>query len=159
MAISVCFVCLGNICRSPTAEGIMRHLVHEAGLSDLIAIDSAGTGAWHVGERADARARATARARGMELTSIARRFERDDFARFDYVVAMDRRNRDDLQRLAGDDTDARGKVSLLRAHAGHPTADQDVPDPYYEDNFDDVFDICETGCRALLQQLRDAHDL
>src|SRR5882672_8273382 len=95
-SVSICFVCLGNICRSPTAEGVMAKLIADAGLSSRIAIDSAGTGAYHAGERADARSRAEAISRGVELTSIARQFEQRDFDRFDYVVAMDRRNLRDL---------------------------------------------------------------
>ncbi|MEC8424342.1 MAG: low molecular weight protein-tyrosine-phosphatase, partial [Myxococcota bacterium] len=90
--ISVCFVCLGNICRSPTAEGVFRERVDEAGLSDRIHIDSAGTGAYHAGEPADPRSRAEARRRGVELRSISRQFQPSDFQRFDYILAMDEAN-------------------------------------------------------------------
>ena len=156
MSVSICFVCLGNICRSPTAEGIMRHEVAAAKLSDAIAIDSAGTGAWHVGERADARSRAAARRRGVELTSIARRFEAVDFERFDYVVAMDRSNRNNLVTLAPG-PEALRKISLLRSYGEQD--ELDVPDPYFEDNFELVFDICQLNCRALLAHVRAHHDL
>ena len=144
------FVCLGNICRSPTAEGVMRSLVREAGLEDRIEIDSAGTGSWHVGAAPDERSTATARARGITLEGAARQVVLDDFARFDLLVAMDRANRRELLRLAPDD-DARAKVRMLRA------GDEDVPDPYYggEDGFEHVLDVIEEGCRRLLDEVRE----
>jgi protein-tyrosine phosphatase len=158
-SIRVCFVCLGNICRSPTAEGVMLHLLRDAGLSARFVIDSAGTGAWHAGERADPRSRAEAKRRGIDLPSVARQFTADDFDAFDYVIAMDRRNHRDLARLAAGDAHAR-KLHLLRSF--DPGADDpDVPDPYYGagDGFARVFDICEAGCRGLLAHLRKAHAL
>jgi protein-tyrosine phosphatase len=163
-SIHVCFVCLGNICRSPTAEGVMLKLLADADLGERVRIDSAGTGAWHVGERADARSRQEARARGIELPSIARQFEADDFDRFDYVIAMDRQNLRDLQRLAREATH-RDKLHLLREFehgaAAATVTDLDVPDPYYggDDGFAAVFDIVERGCRNLLQHLRERHGL
>lgn len=134
----------------------MRREVDAAGLATAVRVDSAGTGAWHVGERADARSRATATGRGIELTSIARRFDATDFVRFDYVVAMDRKNRDALVALAPDGQ-ARDKISLLRSYAEQ--GELDVPDPYFEHNFEHVFDICEANCRALLVALRQRHGL
>jgi protein-tyrosine phosphatase len=157
--IRICFVCLGNICRSPTAEGVMLQLVDEAGRAERIVIDSAGTGAWHAGERADARSRAEARSRGVDLPSIARQFTPADFDAFDYVVAMDRKNCLDLARLAGSAEHER-KVRLLRSF--DPQADgPDVPDPYYggDHGFAHVFDICMAGCRGLLAHLRKEHGL
>lgn len=130
----------------------MRDLLEREGMADAFMIDSAGTGAWHVGERADARSRATAKARGVALESRARQFMAEDFSRFDYVVAMDRSNRRALLDLAGEDAGAHGKVLLLRELTGD--VELDVPDPYYEDNFDHVFDVCEAGCRALLAHVR-----
>src|SRR5690606_2785640 len=109
----ICFVCLGNICRSPTAEGVFRHVVTQAGLLHAFEIDSAGTAAYHAGEPPDGRSAMTARQRGVELGGRARRFEAHDFGRFDYVVAMDRSNRDDLLALAPD-PNAAAKVMLLR---------------------------------------------
>lgn len=158
--IRVCFVCLGNICRSPTAEGIMAALVDEAGLAHAIAVDSAGTGAYHVGEPPDARARATARARGVMLGGKAAHFTARDFARFDYVVAMDESNRADLLALARDDGQ-RAKVHLLRSFDPGSLPEAGVPDPYYggPDGFDEVFDICLAGCRGLLARLRAGHGL
>lgn len=156
--IHVCFVCLGNICRSPTAEGVMVHLVARAGLRHAISVDSAGTGPWHVGEAADHRARAVARRRGYDLTSRGRQFVRSDFARFDYILAMDRSNRRDLIALATE-PEERAKVHLFRSFDPDVTGEVDVPDPYYGGarGFDDVFDMCERTCRSLLAHLCDRH--
>jgi protein-tyrosine phosphatase len=156
----ICFVCLGNICRSPTAEGVFRHLVAKAKLQHAIEIDSAGTAAYHAGERPDARSAEAARARDIELVGAARCFEVHDFERFDYVVAMDRSNRADLIALAPD-ASAAAKVALLRDFVEDGPRDADVPDPYYggPDGFDRVLDICEQGCVALLEHLREHHDL
>jgi len=149
--IRVCFVCLGNICRSPTAEGVMTQLVAEAGLTEQFFIDSAGTSAYHTGEAADARSAQAALRRGVKLTSISRQFEARDLETFDYVVAMDRRNLAHLTQLARSDRE-RGKISLLRAYDTQADG-LDVPDPYFEDNFDAVFDICRAGCTGLLQHI------
>lgn len=150
----VCFVCLGNICRSPTAEGVFRHLVEQAGLTDQIEIDSAGTAAYHAGEPPDRRSAATARRRGVPLRGRARQFVREDFARFDHVLAMDQHNLDALRQLAPDDA-ARDRVRLLRDHDPSSAAGAEVPDPYYggPDGFDEVFDICMAACRGLLDEL------
>jgi protein-tyrosine phosphatase len=147
--VRVLFVCLGNICRSPTAEGVMRRLVREEGLEDRIEVDSAGTGGWHVGAPPDARATEAAARRGTELTGAARRFEPADFELYDLIVAMDAGNRRDLLRLAPDD-EARAKVRMFRAD-GH-----DVPDPYYggENGFEEVLDLVEEAARDLLAELR-----
>ena len=111
--IRVCFVCLGNICRSPTAEGIFRQLVAQAGLEHRIEIASAGTGAWHVGELPDSRSRATAEGRGLRLVSRARRLEARDLAHFDYVLAMDGENLAQITFLAKR-TPPRGTVADVR---------------------------------------------
>jgi protein-tyrosine phosphatase len=155
--VRVCFVCLGNICRSPTAEGIMLKLVEDAGLSDAIAIDSAGTGGYHVGERADPRSRAEASQRGVELPSRARRFVASDFDRFDYVVAMDRKNHEDLDALAAG-PEQKAKLHMLRAFDPNSAQDLDVPDPYYggDGGFETVLDMVEASCRGLLDELRAA---
>jgi protein-tyrosine phosphatase len=150
--IRVCFVCLGNICRSPTAEGVMKHLIEAAGLSAGFFIDSAGTGAYHAGEAADRRSASAARKQGIELTSRARQFDRADFDAFDYVVAMDSKNLNHLRKLARGPADL-AKLSLLRSF--DTSADgTDVPDPYFEDNFDAVFEICRAGCAGLLEHIR-----
>lgn len=157
--VSVCFVCLGNICRSPTAEGVMRALLQAEGLQGVVEVDSAGTGAYHAGERADARARAVAEGRGLRLTSIARQFVAADFARFDYVVAMDRQNLRNLRALTAEPSELDRLLLLRSLDAETPGEALDVPDPYYEDNFDEVFDICDRGCRGLLARMRSAHGL
>jgi protein-tyrosine phosphatase len=158
--IAVSFVCMGNICRSPTAEAVMRHLVQQAGLDGAIEIDSAGTGAWHVGEARDERSHSVGLRRGMPLSGEARQFRRSDFARFDYVLALDRENLADLVRLAPD-AQARAKVHLLREFDRASPPNSDVPDPYYGgiDGFEHVFDICEAACRGLLDHLRRTHRL
>jgi protein-tyrosine phosphatase len=151
------FVCLGNICRSPTAEGVMRKLVREAGLDDELTLDSAGTGGWHVGSAPDARASAAARARGVDLEGTARQVARADFERFDLILAMDRSNLRDLKELAPDEA-ARQRVRLLRefdpASAGG--SDLDVPDPYYggPGGFDEVLDLVQAACAGLLAEIR-----
>jgi protein-tyrosine phosphatase len=146
----ILFVCMGNICRSPTAEGVMRRLVADAGLDDGVEIDSAGTGGWHAGEPPDARATTAARQRGVTLQGGARQVRPDDFERFDLIVAMDRENLRELRALAPDD-DAREKLRLL-------VADRDVPDPYYggDRGFETVLDMVGAGCRELLDELRAA---
>jgi len=158
--VRVCFVCLGNICRSPTAEGIMQSLVREAGLEAHIEVDSAGTDAFHVGERPDPRSRSTAEGRGVSLPSIGRRFEARDFDRFDYVLAMDHENLERLHARARNDAE-RARTVLLRHFEGPERGDEAVPDPYYggPDGFDEVFDICERSCRGLLAHIRREHGL
>jgi protein-tyrosine phosphatase len=157
--VRLSFVCLGNICRSPTAEAVMRHLVRQAGLQDRILIDSAGTGDWHVGEPRDRRSSEVGRRRGIPLSGRARQFVPPDFDRFEFVLAMDRQNLVNLQRLAPDGA-ARDKVRLLRSF--DPTViegDDEVPDPYFggPEGFDQVFDICLRACQGLLDHLRQTH--
>ncbi len=150
--IRVCFVCLGNICRSPQAEGIFRKLVQEAGREGEFHIDSAGTGGWHAGELPDPRTRATSARRGVVLSHRAQQFTASHFSQFDHVLAMDRSNLANLRALAPD-PDAAQKVRLLRDH--DPAGSGDVPDPYYDADhgFDTVFDLCEAACRGLLAEL------
>ena len=151
------FVCLGNICRSPTAEGVFRTLVRDAGLEDRIEIDSAGTGGWHVGAPPDERATAAARRRGITLDGAARKVLADDFADFDLLLAMDHENHAELRRRAPDDA-ARAKVRYLREFdpASRERGDLEVPDPYYGGarGFDDVLDLVEAACAGLLAELR-----
>ena len=154
--VSLLFVCLGNICRSPTAEGVMRSLVAEAGMQERVEIDSAGTGGWHVGSSPDERATAAAAARGVTLEGRARRVEPEDFERFDLILAMDAANLRDLRSIAGT-AEAREKVRLLREFdpsTSHP--ELDVPDPYYggEDGFGTVFSLVRDACEGLLGEIR-----
>ena len=151
----ILFVCLGNICRSPTAEGVMRSLVRERGLEREIEIDSAGTGGWHVGNPPDERATKAARRRGIMLEGAARKVSARDFDDFDLILAADRENLGVLQSLAPD-KDARGKVKLLRDFDPHGGGD--VPDPYYGgvNGFEEVLDIVERSCAALLDEVTAA---
>ena len=153
----ILFVCLGNICRSPTAEGVMRKLVADEGLEDRIEIDSAGTGGWHVGARPDERATAAARARGITLDGAARKFTAADFDAYDLILAMDSENRANLLRIAPDDA-ARAKVRLLREFdpRSRDSGELDVPDPYYggDEGFDEVLALVDAATRGLLERLR-----
>jgi protein-tyrosine phosphatase len=154
--VRLCFVCLGNICRSPTAAAVMARRVEEAGLGDRVAIESAGTGDWHVGEGPDARAVSEARRRGIRMTGCAQQFRPRDFARFDLVLAMDEANVASLQAIAPDGA-ARAKIRLLRSfdpRAGHDLA---VPDPYFggSDGFATVFDTIDAACRGLVAAIRE----
>ena len=149
----ILFVCLGNICRSPLAESVFRHLARERGVEDRFEIDSAGTSGWHEGAAPDARSVATARARGVEVRGASRKLAAEDLHRFDYVIAMDRENRSNIARLQGSGGGA-CRVHLLREW--DPGSDgPDVPDPYYggERGFDEVHDIVERSCAALLEDL------
>ncbi|GAB5547578.1 MAG: hypothetical protein SangKO_073380 [Sandaracinaceae bacterium] len=154
--IRVCFVCLGNICRSPTAEAVFLDLIEREGVAARFAVDSAGTGSWHVGERAHPDTRAAAEARGIEIRSVARQWKAADFDRFDYVVVMDTSNRDNVLALARSDAD-RKKVHLFRDFDADGDTGQSVPDPYYEGGFGLVYDICEAAAKGLLAQLRREH--
>ncbi|MGK2932656.1 MAG: low molecular weight protein-tyrosine-phosphatase [Solirubrobacterales bacterium] len=151
--VRILFVCLGNICRSPTAEAVMKGLIEEEGLTGQIEVDSAGTGAWHVGNPPDDRATETAARRGIVMNGAARQVTVDDFDDFDLIVAMDGSNHADLLSLSGGDNP---KVRLLREIGGDE--ETDVPDPYYggDDGFEEVLDIVERGCRALLEEVRPA---
>ncbi len=158
--VRICFVCLGNICRSPTAEGVMRGLLDDAGCADRVEIDSAGTSAHHVGDSPDRRSTKHARRRGVILEGASRQFVASDFARFDYVVAMDRSNLQRLQAMAPNDV-ARARVVLLRDFDPESPEGAEVPDPYYggDAGFEEVLDICEAGCRGLLETLRARNEL
>ena len=151
--ISVLFVCMGNICRSPTAEGVFRHFVDEGGLSDHIEIDSAGTHAYHGGEPADRRASAAAERRGYSLAEIrARRVADKDFEQFDYVIAMDRDNVERLVEQA--DVEHHDKIRLFLDFAN--AQEDEVPDPYYGGaaGFERVLDLVEDASRGLLETLQ-----
>ncbi len=150
---------MGNICRSPTAEGVMRRLLDDAGLADRVHVESAGTGGWHAGEPPDERATIAARRRGITLAGAAQQVRAADFRDFDLLVAMDRANLRELLAQVPDE-DAADKVRLLRefdpASSGAP--DLDVPDPYYggDRGFETVLDMVEAACRGLLDELRAA---
>jgi protein-tyrosine phosphatase len=152
----VCFVCTGNICRSPMAAAVLRRYADEAGLSGRVEIDSAGVAGWHVGEAADPRAVRVLKARGYDCDHEARRFERGWFATRDLVVALDEGHLRALRRLAPEAA-AAGRIRLLRSFA--PVAgDLDVPDPYYGDltDFEACLGLVEASCRGLLDHVAAA---
>ena len=157
--VRVLFVCLGNICRSPVAEGVFRRKVRDAGLEDLIEIDSAGTGAWHVGNPPDRRMTATDKRHGVDLTSQrARQFADTDLADFDHILAMDKSNLHDILYLdEGDDFGQR--VTLFRQWDPEP-GDYNVPDPYYggDQGFEEVYGIVDRTTDALLKGLSAHYD-
>ena len=154
MPFRVAFVCSGNICRSPSAEAVLRRLVAERGLSDQIAVDSFGIGPWHVGQPVDPRALTALRSRGYDLTHTARMIDSDDIAERDLIVAIDRGHEQDLRALAYTVADG-AKVRLLRSYDPAVGADLDIPDPYYggPTGFDVVLDMIEAGCRGLLDEV------
>jgi low molecular weight protein-tyrosine phosphatase len=154
MTVGVLFVCTGNICRSPAAEGVFRAAVEAAGLTDALAIGSAGIGAWHVGEPPDRRMQAAARQRGIELAGQrARQLKDADFTRFDLLLAMDRGHLDDMARRCPPDAAHRVRLFLDLVPA---FGLKDVPDPYYGGprGFEDVLDLVEAGAAALLEEIR-----
>ncbi|WP_341315021.1 low molecular weight protein-tyrosine-phosphatase [Paraburkholderia sp. IMGN_8] len=157
--VSICFVCLGNICRSPTAEGVMRHLVAEANLAERILIDSAGTGDWHIGQPPDDRAQHAAGQRGYQLAGLrGRQIAAADFERFDLLIAMDDKNVAALSQICP--PALRDKIRLLMEFV--PETDsrwggaREVVDPYFggAEGFEQVLDQCEAACRGLIAALR-----
>jgi protein-tyrosine phosphatase len=154
MKVRVLFVCMGNICRSPTAEVVFRHYVEEEGLTDVIHIDSAGTHDYHIGESPDSRTQQAAKKRGYEMSGLrGRQAEAGDFARFDYVLAMDEANLSILQGLRP--RDAQGHLGLFLEFAEHHN-EREVPDPYFggADGFERVLDLVEDASRGLLKNIR-----
>ena len=155
MSVGVLFVCLGNICRSPTAHGVFERCVQDAGLADTILVDSAGTGDWHAGEPPDSRAQLHARKRGFELGHLrARQVNREDFRRFDFILAMDRNNLADLERLRP--RNYTGELALFLRYARAGEGLLEVPDPYYggSGGFETVLDLVEDAAGGLLEHVR-----
>ena len=155
--VGVLFVCMGNICRSPTAHGVFRKLVADEGLEDRIVIDSAGTHAYHVGQPPDRRAQATATGRNIDLSDLrGRQVEVEDFHRFDYILAMDRENLEILSELC---PAGREDCLSLFMDFAPDYGIAEVPDPYYggEQGFERVFDMVEAASRGLLEEIRRRH--
>lgn len=152
----ICFVCLGNIVRSPLGENMFRHLAQQAGVGERYEVDSAGTGSWHVGEPPDRRMRQVAARRGFNYDGQARQFRQSDFDRFDLIIAMDTDNRANLRRLARNITDE-AKIRLMREFDPQGGPNAPVPDPYYGgiDGFENVYDIVERSCQGLLDALEE----
>ena len=154
----ILFVCLGNIVRSPLAEHLFMHLAKEAGVAERYETDSAGTGAYHVGESPDSRMRSTAARRGLHYDGSARQFSSLDFDRFDLIIPMDMSNRNAILALAPDG-EQREKIHLMREFDPQGGPQAAVPDPYYGGNrgFEEAYDLIERSCRGLLEKLeRDA---
>ncbi|MFG2121709.1 low molecular weight protein-tyrosine-phosphatase [Streptomyces sp. NPDC048710] len=156
MTYRVCFVCTGNICRSPMAESVFRARVEEAGLADLVETDSAGTGGWHEGDAADPRTVSVLDEHGYGTEHVARQFQPSWFTRLDLVIALDTGHLKALRRLAPTEEDAR-KVRLLRAYDTAAGDDLDVPDPYYggRDGFEECLEMVEAASTGLLAAVRE----
>ena len=157
--VRVLFVCMGNICRSPTAEGVFRHYVSQRGLQEHIHIDSAGTHSYHIGCEPDHRTQAAAKSRGFDLSSLrARKVSTGDFEEFDYILVMDRTNYDDV--CSKSPPHYRQKIRLFLSYA-EGIREEEVPDPYYGGNkgFEYVLDLVENAARGLLDKLVDIHRL
>ena len=156
--VSVLFVCMGNICRSPTAHGVFRKMVMDAGLEEVIEVDSAGTHAYHIGNSPDERSQQTALRRGLDMSDLrARKAKERDFDRFDLVLAMDRDNFTILEGYTSSAT--AGRLHLFMDFASDQWRTREVPDPYYggPNGFEQVFDMVEDASRGLLQHIREQH--
>lgn len=159
-AVSVLFVCMGNICRSPTAQGVFSRLVEEAGLDDKIGIDSAGTLSYHVGKPPDSRAQTAANERGYDLSNYrARLVEASDCERFDYILVMDETNMLDVRSVVP--KSCWSKLHLLLDFDPAGRKGREVPDPYSggANDFERVLDLVERAAAGLLDHMRKAHDL
>ena len=154
--VKILFVCLGNICRSPSAEAVMKGLVKKAGMADEFEIDSAGTAAWHAGEHADSRMQIHARKRNYNLTSISRKVNPVfDFDHFDYIIAMDDQNMTDLKSMVEND-EYQSKLHMMTDFSSKYSYNH-IPDPYYggDSGFELVLDLLENACLGLLTHLED----
>lgn len=158
--VSVLFVCLGNICRSPMAEGLFAHLVEAEGLSDHIQVDSCGTSGWHIGEPPDSRMQETALTHGVRLGSRARQLKAEDFLTFDYILPMDHNNYRNVMAMREQVDGAKAQVYLMR-YFDEQAPEADVPDPYYggQKGFEDVYQMLERSCQKLLAHIREEHQL
>ncbi len=155
--VKVLFVCLGNICRSPTAEGVFSNIVSEKKLSKKIMVDSAGTSGWHIGQPPDIRAQAAAKKNEIDISHLkSRKVSLDDFSQFDYLVGMDTHNLEDLSALCP--PKKMSNLSTLLSYAPE-LGRTDIPDPYYFGSFDAVFNMIKVSCGALLKNIQERHDL
>ncbi len=155
MKINILFVCLGNICRSPAAEAVFLNLINEKGVAEYFQVDSAGTGSWHVGQKADNRMRKAASSRGIYIKSLARQINVQDFKKFDLILTMDGENFSSVQNLRKEINDkCKADIRPLLSYSKQ-TNGLDVPDPYYggDNGFEIVLDLLEDACKALLNDL------
>ena len=157
MVKKILFVCLGNICRSPAAEGVFKQKLEERGLENFFVVDSAGTGGWHVGNLADPRMRETALSRGIELTSRSRQIEENDLYEFDQILVMDKDNLEAVKSLTKDHNNpVNSKIKLILSYSKNSQLDE-VPDPYYggQNGFDKVLDLLDDSMDGLIDSLMD----
>lgn len=158
--IRVLFVCHGNICRSPMADGVFGKIVTDAGLADKIEVDSAGTSSYHNGEAAHRGTLDVLKAHGIQYNGRSRQLRQQDFQTFNYVLAMDSSNMSNMRRMLGDENSpAEIEMFMSYAKAAGTATFIDVPDPYYDGRFDDVYDMVEAGSHALLAHIREKHNL
>lgn len=158
--IRLLFVCLGNICRSPAAEGIMASIVEKYGLQDIIEVDSAGTSGWHEGELPDERMRSHGERRGYTFDSPARKFRKSDFDDFDYILVMDRQNFANV-RVMATNQEQTDKIHMMTEFSRQYTHHDHIPDPYYggASGFELVLDLLEDACEGLLQVIKKKYSL
>ena len=157
MVKKILFVCLGNICRSPAAEGIFKQKIKDRDLENLFVVDSAGTGGWHVGNLADPRMRSTALSRGIEITSRSRQIEENDLYEFDHILVMDKDNLNAVKLLIKDDMQPiNSKIKLILSYSKKSKLDE-VPDPYYggQNGFDKVLDLLNDAIEEFIDSLID----
>ena len=157
MVKKILFVCLGNICRSPAAEGIFKQKIQDRNLENLFVVDSAGTGSWHVGNLADPRMRESASLRGIDITSRSRQIEENDLYEFDHILVMDKDNLHAVQSLTRDQLDpVNSKIKLILSYSKESQLDE-VPDPYYggQNGFDKVLDLLDIATDGLIDSLID----
>lgn len=158
--VRVLFVCLGNICRSPAAEGIMKRLVEKNELQDFIEVDSAGTSGWHEGELPDDRMRDHGEKRDYSFSSLARKFRKSDFEKFHYIIVMDKNNYNNVKSMA-DGKEQVAKIHMMTDYSLQYSHHDYVPDPYYggASGFELVLDLLEDACEGLLQTIKKEHSL
>lgn len=158
--IKVLFVCLGNICRSPAAEGIMKRMIEKNHLENEIEVDSAGTSGWHQGELPDARMRMHGEKRGYDFNSRSRKISSSDLNQFDYIIVMDNNHHKNVKSLASTPEEAK-KIHMMTDFSRQITGHKHVPDPYYgeSDGFELVMDLLEDACEGLLQTIIKEHNL